>query len=44
VPTKPMIVGTGGYGSTNANNHLKWVMEKQLGITDSGLLDIGSTW
>ena len=44
MPLKPMSVGSGAYGSTNANQHLKWVMEKQLGINNSGLLGLGSTW
>jgi len=44
IPTKPMAVGTGGYGSNNANNHLRWVMEKKLEIRNSGLLGLGSTW
>jgi hypothetical protein len=39
-----MAVGRGGYGSKNANAHLKWIMEKKLGLMDSDLNGLGSTW
>ena len=39
-----LVVGEGGYGSENANNHLKWTATKKLGLKDSGLLGLGSTW
>ncbi len=44
LPEKQLVVGTGGYSSTNANSHLKWISEKQLELVDSGLLNLGSTW
>jgi hypothetical protein len=39
-----MYVGQGGYGSKNANGHLKWIAEKEFELIDSGLTDLGSTW
>lgn len=39
-----IVVGTGGYGSENANNHLRWTATQKLGLKDSGLLGLGSTW
>jgi hypothetical protein len=39
-----IATGKGGYGSTNANNHLKWIATNPLGLKDSGVLGIGSTW
>ena len=39
-----LVVGKGGYGSTNVNKHLKWTTTKKLGLKDSGLLGLGSTW
>ena len=39
-----LVTGQGGYGSENANRHLTWVMKTQLGLSDSGLRGIGSTW
>ena len=39
-----MAVGQGGYGSKNANGHLKWIAEKEFELIDSGLFNLGSTW
>ena len=39
-----MAVGRGGYGSKNANVHLKWIAEKEFLLIDSGLKNLGSTW
>ncbi len=39
-----MAVGQGGYGSKNANGHLKWIAEKEFELIDSGLYNLGSTW
>ena len=44
IPEKPMAVGRGGYGSKNANGHLKWIAEQEFELIDSGLKDLGSTW
>jgi hypothetical protein len=44
IPEKLMYVGQGGYGSKNANGHLKWIAEKEFELIDSGLTDLGSTW
>ena len=38
-----IFVGSGGYGSTNANNHLKWI-SKELNLNFSDLQGLGSTW
>ena len=39
-----MMVGEGGYGSVNANAHLQWIAVKRLGLKDTGLRGLGSTW
>ena len=39
-----LVVGSGGYGSNNANAHLKWVATNRLGLNDTGLQGLGSTW
>ncbi len=43
-PGVTIATGRGGYGSNNANAHLKWIATNPLGLSDSGLLGIGSTW
>jgi hypothetical protein len=37
------MTGQGGYGSKNAELHLKYVA-KQLGLTYNGMGGLGSTW
>ena len=32
LPQNYMVVGKGGYGSNNANAHLKWTTVNQLGL------------
>ena len=39
-----IAVGSGGYGSENANRHLSWTMVEKLGLKDEGLKGLGSTW
>ena len=38
LPPKPstLVVGNGGYGSNNANAHLKWIITQKLGLNDTG--------
>jgi len=38
-----LIVGSGGYGSQNANAHLNWI-SGQLKLTQSHMESLGSTW
>ena len=38
-----LITGQGGYGSVNAEHHLKWISER-LNLRNSGYTNIGSTW
>ena len=39
-----VATGKGVYGSTNSNNHLKWIIKTPLKLIDGDIQNIGSTW